>query len=202
MTDPRLFRLVAALLGATIASVTVQAQPADVPIARPLAATECGAMTAEALQFCLRAADNDRASLLALGRLRASASGAARDDGFAVRLFSLAAAAGSPEALNELGRMTAEGRGIARDEAKAARLFRAAADAGVADAAFNLSRAYALGSGVPQNDGESITWLTRAAQANHPAAAWTGSRRPRLPESSSRPRSYCASRTPWSAAWR
>src|SRR5689334_13337873 len=104
MTDLRLFRFVAALLGATIATVTVQAQQGDVPTARPLTATECGAMMAEALQFCLRAADGDAPSMVALGRLRARATGAARDDGMAVRLFSLAAAAGSPEAFNELGR--------------------------------------------------------------------------------------------------
>lgn len=102
-------------------------------------------------------------ALYLLGRLRASAPGAWRDEQAAIELYQRAADRGHAEAQYTLGTMCADGRGIGKDVAQAVRWYERAAAAGMPEAAMSLAYLSENGVGIPADRERAIEWYHRAA---------------------------------------
>jgi TPR repeat protein len=109
------------------------------------------------------AAKNYPRALYLLGRLRASAPGAWRDERAAVELYRRAAERGHAEAQYALGTMCADGRGTGKDVLEAAQWYERAAAAGMPEAAMSLAYLNENGVGTPADRERAIEWYHRAA---------------------------------------
>lgn len=102
----------------------------------------------------------------------AEATGAARNDPEAIRLFRFSAERGNASAQVYLGWMYENERGVARDDAEAVRLYRLAANQGNAVAQGNLGLMYATGRGVPQDNAEALKFYRLSANQGHAHAQY------------------------------
>jgi TPR repeat protein len=109
------------------------------------------------------ASKNYPRALYLLGRLRASAPGAWRDEPAAVELYRRAAERGHAEAQYALGTMCADGRGTGKDALKAAQWYERAAAAGLPEAAMSLAYLSENGVGTRADRERAIEWYHRAA---------------------------------------